>query len=243
MMLKSALKMMAATAAFAVVHSFLATRSAKHTAARVFGERRRNAFYRAFYNGQSLVTFALLGLYARSLPDRTLYEVRGPARWLMQGSRLAACALAVHTARQVGALRMMGVTEVREFLQGAENVHPEPEAQGPALASDGQMKITGAFRNTRHPMNFAPLPILLLKPKMTVRLAAFAGASAVYFLLGSLHEESRLAEAYGDTYQDYRYSNVSFYLPVPEPKSMDQFSEANVDRRKFGTDTTESLRA
>jgi hypothetical protein len=45
-MWRSMLKVAAATAAFGVVHSILASRPAKRAAARTFGERNRNGLYR-----------------------------------------------------------------------------------------------------------------------------------------------------------------------------------------------------
>src|SRR4051812_13654479 len=51
-MLRDMLKVVAATAVFAGVHSFFASRTAKRNAAELFGERQRNGLYRVFYNGQ-----------------------------------------------------------------------------------------------------------------------------------------------------------------------------------------------
>lgn len=51
------LKVAAATAVFCVVHSVLASRTAKRAAARTFGERKRNGLYRVAYIGESFMAF------------------------------------------------------------------------------------------------------------------------------------------------------------------------------------------
>jgi protein-S-isoprenylcysteine O-methyltransferase Ste14 len=48
---------------------------------------------------------------------------------------------------------------------------------------------------------------------MTTSLFAFNAAATVYLIIGSKHEESRLREAYGESYDAYRESGVPFYLP------------------------------
>lgn len=236
-MWKSAGKIALATAAFALFHSAVASRAAKQAATRLLGERRRNAFYRPFYMAQSLITFAALGLYARSLPDRALYHVRGRAALLMRAGQFAALLFAVNAARQVGLRRMLGVNSVTSYLSREQPVVPEPESQGPTIAEDGEMRVTGAFRFSRHPLNFAPLPLFLLNPRMTVQFAAFLGVSSLYFVVGSMHEEHRLRKAYGESYDRYTRSGVPFYLPriTPGPQHA-----VRVDAARHGTDTTEA---
>ena len=92
-------------------------------------------------------------------------------------------------------------------------VSPEPEAQGPVLDREGLANPKGPFTASRHPLNFSPLPILWLWPRMTTSLLAFNAAATVYLFIGSKHEESRLREAYGESYDAYRECGVPFFLP------------------------------
>lgn len=207
-------KMFAATILFAAVHSAFASRRAKDTAARRFGARSRNAFYRPFFILQSLLTLGILGLAARNWKDRTLYQARGPLAWSMRLGQVAGLALATWTAGTVGFTRISGWNGLVRWLRGDRLVPPAPEAQGPALGPGGyRMRSSGPFRASRHPLNFAPLPILWLFPRMTVRLLAFNLAATVYLVLGSVHEEARLLHAYGKPYAYYRQSGVPFYIP------------------------------
>ncbi len=76
------------------------------------------------------------------------------------------------------------------------------------------MKITSPFRLSRHPLNFGMLPIIWLMPRMTVNLATFNLITTVYLILGSLHEEKRFVETYGQAYIDYRTSEINFFVPA-----------------------------
>lgn len=210
---RAALRVVAATAAFAAVHSLLASRAAKARVRRLVGDRARDGWYRVLFNAQALATFAALGAYARRLPDRTLWEARGPLRLLLHDGQLAGLAFAAQAVREVGVGRMAGTTSLAAWTRRDGEVPPEPEAQGPAPDASGRLRTDGPFARSRHPLNFAPLPVLWLWPRMTANLAAFNAAATLYLVLGSWHEERRLAAAYGEPYERYRRSGVHFYLP------------------------------
>ena len=212
-MWKSIFKIMGATALFAAAHSAMASRQAKQHASRLTGERQRNAFYRPFYLAQSAACLGALYLYTKGLPDKVIYHVRPPYAGFMQAARIASIGYAVYAARQVGVGRMLGLPGLKAWLAGEPQVPQEPEAQGPRLAADGELKVTGPFLASRHPLNLAPLPVFWLAPKMTANLAAFNFVSTVYLIIGSLHEERRLCDAYGRAYEEYQAGGVAFYLP------------------------------
>ena len=219
-MWRSMLRVAAATAAFGLVHSALASRTAKRVAARTFGERNRNGLYRVFYIGQSLVTFGMLAAYIRRQPSRELYRVEGPLAFLMHAVQAGAVVYATAAAGQVGLRRITGLESFLAWL-GDGPVPPEPEAQGPALDGQGQDHAAGPFAWSRHPLNFAPLPIFWLMPRMTTNLLAFNTAATIYLVVGSLHEEARLREEFRDDYDAYWNSGVPFFVPVPERSGLE----------------------
>jgi protein-S-isoprenylcysteine O-methyltransferase Ste14 len=57
------------------------------------------------------------------------------------------------------------------------------------------------------------MPIIWLMPRMTVNLAAFNLITTLYLILGSLHEEKRFVETYGQAYVDYQTSEINFFVP------------------------------
>ena len=216
----SMLKVAAATGAFGVVHSFLASRTAKRAASRMFGERNRNGLYRVFYIGQSFVTSGLLAAYIWRQPNRGLYKIEGPPAFVMHAIQAGAIVYATAAAGQVGLRRISGLESFIAWL-GEGRVPQEPEAQGPALDDEGLQRAAGPFAWSRHPLNFAPLPILWLWPRMTTSLLAFNTAATIYLVIGSLHEEARLREEFGDDYDAYLNSGIPFYLPAPERSSLE----------------------
>ena len=209
--------MAALLAGYGVLHSALASRRAKDLTARLAGQRTRNGLYRPFFIAQSLATaLVFLRLFAR-LPDRTLYCVPRPWSWLLRAGQAAGVGLTVWAAWAVGFARISGAAPLARFLAG----HPtpsEPEAQGPREAADGAMLENGPFRHTRHPANWGPIPVFWLFPRMTVNRLTLAALATVYLILGSIHEETRLREAYGRAYDRYR-RDVPFLLPLPRPRS------------------------
>jgi hypothetical protein len=207
-----ALRVVASTAAFALLHSALASRTAKSMAARAFGERKRNGLYRALFNTQAIVATGALATYLRQLPDRELYAVRGPAAALMRVGQGAGLVLFLDAMGRVGVLRITGISSAVRLARGNEPVPAEPEAQGPALDRRGRLKVGGAFLRSRHPLNLAPLPILWLNPRMTRNLAVFNVIATAYLWIGSVHEERRLLDAYGDTYRPYATGTVPFFF-------------------------------
>ena len=208
----SALRVAGAVAAFAALHSLLASRRAKGAASRVAGERARAGWYRVLFNAQAVAAFAALAVHARRLPDRTLYRATGALAGVLRTGQLAGLAVAALAVREVGLGRMAGTASLAAWARGARVVPPEPEAQGPAHDAGG-MRASGPFAWTRHPLNLAPLPVLWLHPHMTANLATFNLAATLYLVLGSRHEERRLLAAHGADYAAYRRSGVPFYWP------------------------------
>ncbi|WP_165246947.1 methyltransferase family protein [Paludisphaera soli] len=209
------LKTAAATAAFGLVHSALASRPAKRAAAGLIGRRARDGLYRPLYLGQSIAATAALVSYVRRLPDRELYHVRGPAAALMRGGQAAGLAYMTWAAFQVGVPRLTGLAGLAALGAGDPDPPPPVEAQGPAPDADGRIRAEGPFRHSRHPLNLAPLPVFWLQPRMTANLLAFNLAATAYLVLGSKHEEHRLRAAYGKAYEGYLRTGVPFYLPGP----------------------------
>jgi protein-S-isoprenylcysteine O-methyltransferase Ste14 len=209
---KTALKVGLATAAFAVAHSLLASHAAKGFAARLVGRRRRDGMYRVFYNAQALTAFGLLVAYVSHTPSRTLYLLRGTAAGAMRAGQLAGLVWAYRAAREVGILRLAGLTNLVALLRG-EPIPSGPAAQGPERQPSGALSTGGPFQWSRHPLNVAAIPVFWLAPHLTTRRLAFNVVATAYLVLGSRHEEHRLRSLYDNDYEAYRGRGVPFFLP------------------------------
>jgi hypothetical protein len=212
-MFKSIIKIAAATVLFAGIHSLLASKAAKEKTTELFGERARNGLYRPLYNGLAIVTFGALTLYGLKLPNRELYRARGPLAWLMHSVQFFFLLYLLYGAKEIGFLRFAGMPNLAALLTGQPLIPIEPEGQGPILKNSKQMKITGPFRLSRHPLNFGMMPIIWLMPRMTVNLVVFNVITTLYLIVGSVHEEKRFVETYGQAYVDYQKSEINFFVP------------------------------
>lgn len=201
---------------FALVHSALASVRAKHLARQLAGPRYRNGLYRLLFNVQSGISLGFVLARIARLPDRPLYRVPAPWSWLMYLGQALFALMGLAAVRVVGMPWMAGVAEAKELLD-EQSTRPEPEAQGPPPESARTMKIEGPFKYTRHPINWSPLGIFLLFPKMTLKGAVMVALSAVYLIIGSVHEETRLLDRYGGAYLRYQ-REVPFLFPRPGRK-------------------------
>lgn len=209
-------KTIAATLAFAAVHSALASRRAKQVASSMMGQERSDATYRVFYIGQGLLSFTALIAYCARLPRRTVYRIHGPGALLLRAGQFGGVIHMLAGLRQVGLKRWAGVDSLQAWRKGAD-LPLAPVAQGPELGEDGKLGNGGPFRWSRHPLNFAALPLFWLTPHMTTRRLAFNVVGTAYMWLGSLHEEARLKAAYGVAYERYLQAQIPFFWPRLSP--------------------------
>lgn len=208
-----ATKMALATVAYSLLHSALAARQTKEWIARKVGPEPVQAWYRIFFVGQSMVTTAALLGYGAHLPRQVLYRLRPPLSWICRVGQAGGIVFMLAAMRQVGFARLTGIANLQDGKRGQPSL-PAPVAQGPERDQTGHLSIGGPFRWSRHPLNFGPLPLFWLVPTMTTRRLAFNLVSTAYFIVGSLHEESRLRKAYGPYYIGYMRSCVPFFLPA-----------------------------
>ena len=195
---------------FAVVHSLLASRQAKDAVRRLAGDRVRDGVYRTAFTTHSGVWALWLLWRTWRLPDRVLWEAPPPVAWLLRAGQLACVACAFAAGWLIGIPQFNGWPQFAAFLRG-QDPPPEPGAQGPPLDGDGEMRVVGPYRVTRHPANLALL-LFLLFPKLTVRGLTVGALCALYMILGSIHEETRLRARYGAAYARYQ-QRAPFLLP------------------------------
>jgi protein-S-isoprenylcysteine O-methyltransferase Ste14 len=187
-----------ATAAFALVHSLLASEAAKTRAAKLMAPRS----FRVAYNAQAIATTAALFLWLRrTSPDEPVYEISGPTAWAMRAGQAVALVRLIDCIRAVGVLNFLGLDPSRTI-----------EAQGPARRRTGALIVTGPFERHRHPTNFWPVVLLCLQPRMSHAGIGFSVIASVYLYAGSHHQDARLRRAYGESYEDYRAA-VPFFVP------------------------------
>jgi protein-S-isoprenylcysteine O-methyltransferase Ste14 len=183
----AALLTFVATAAYAVLHSWLASLSAKARIRRLAGVT-GDRFYRLGYN--VIGAFTLLPVLAIPAlqPGPVLYVVPSPASWLFLAGQATAVIVVVAGLLQTDVWHFLGLRQVIE-------------APGDRPA---RFVATGLYRHVRHPLYSAGLAFLWLTPLMTTTLIVLFASLSLYLYVGSLLEERRLQVEFGQAYVDYQ---------------------------------------
>lgn len=192
----SALLILAAFAAYSVLHSILAAPRAKDLAARRFGEALVYRTYRLFFNLVGVATLFPILVLVLWLPDRLLYVVPP-----FVGS--------VFTVGQIiGILIIVDSLGRSDFLDFAGLRQLAHKKKTPLLVTNG------VYRFIRHPLYTGSMLVLWLLPRTTLNWFAFNLGISLYFIIGATFEERKLERFFGKTYADYKASTPAF-LPWP----------------------------
>jgi len=197
-----ALEFIGILSAWALLHSLSMSRTLKRILTATLGGR--YAFYRLGFTVFSVVSFGVALLLLPRMPQE-LYRVPGALAWVFWLVRIAATAFFVWTFKAFDIWEFSGVSQARTYPQGT-------------IGKDGEFKsshglaISGAYRYVRHPMYFASSVYLLADPVMTWEQFLFAVFVTAYGLIGSVFEERRLVEKFGEDYRRYQ-KEVPRFIP------------------------------
>jgi protein-S-isoprenylcysteine O-methyltransferase Ste14 len=196
-MLSSVVILIAFFIAWALVHSLLASLPFKNWTRRVFGAG-VGRWYRLAFNAFAAITILPVFPMLAFLPDRTLYVVPVPWRWLMMGGQVLALAGLVGSFLQAGVFHFLGLSQLF-------TLQPAPT---------GSLEVRGFYCYVRHPNYLFSLLLLWLTLAMTVNWLTVCILITLYFYVGSFHEERRLLAEFGEAYQDYQ-RQVPRLIPRP----------------------------
>lgn len=182
---------------WAVIHSVLASRWMKALARDLIGEGTRR-WYRLFFVTFATITLAPILAGVALLPDRQLYRVAPPWRWLMVLGQVGALSALLVSVLQAGVWHFLGIAQLT--------------ADDPRRT--GELQVRGLYRYVRHPLYLFSILLIWLTPVMTLNLAVLYACMTGYFILGSFHEEDLLVQEYGESYVRYR-RQVPRFVPVP----------------------------
>jgi len=182
---------------WAIVHSVLASLRVKEGVRSTLGEGVYR-WYRFGFVIFALLSFAPLLPMLALLPDRVLYIVPSPWRWIMVAFQ-SGCVIGIGvTLLQTDLVRFAGLTAL---LGGGKDEEENPD-----------LVIRGAYCYVRHPMYVFSILLIWLMPAMTVNLLVLFALFTLYFVLGSLHEEQLLLARFGDAYREYQ-ERVPRFIP------------------------------
>jgi protein-S-isoprenylcysteine O-methyltransferase Ste14 len=185
------------TSLWCLWHSLLATHRWRALVRRLFP--RWHVFSRVLYVAGSTLTFAVLLVWLRSLPERTLWNWSGAwafARWL---GLAEAAFLFWAGARAFDNRHFLGLSQMRDYALGRE-------AAEPPFRADGILAVI------RHPWYSGTLVLLVFALPWTDVNLVWRGVFFAYTLLGCELEERKLLRDLGAPYADYR-RRVGRYWP------------------------------
>jgi len=170
-----------------VVHSITASLGFKSLLHRMLGDGLMR-FYRLFYNIFSALSFAPILYLMVALPNKNIYQVFTPWRYLMLLGQGISVILLFVAILQTDTLSFVGL---RQIFNNEKN---------------GKLVTRGLYRFIRHPLYTFGLLVLWLSPNMTVNSLIVYISLTVYILVGAYFEERKLLREFGQAYADYKMS-------------------------------------
>lgn len=186
---------------FAYSHTWLASNKIKKNIAEKLGGK--IAFYRLFYNFSSLLFFSVF-YFLSPKPDVVVYDLHYPFDIITFALQVLSLAGLFWAAKPIDMMEFLGVRQIKRYLNGSYNADDLDEKQ--------ILKIEGAFKFVRHPIYFFSILFLGLRPTMSLFYLVMFICIVIYFYAGSIYEEKKLVEKFGDEYREYQ-KNVPRIIP------------------------------
>lgn len=183
--------------AYGMIHSALASRTAKRIVARRFPAAMRG--YRLAFNALAVVLLAPPLWLTFAWRGPLLWRWSGGWNWLADGLALAAVAGFVWSLRWYDMSVFAGTSQWRSRRSGIDD--------------GGPLALSPLHRYVRHPWYALALVILWTRDMDAARLVSTV-CITLYFWLGSRLEERKLLAYYGDAYARYR-RRVNGLVPWP----------------------------
>jgi protein-S-isoprenylcysteine O-methyltransferase Ste14 len=183
------------TAAYAAVHSILATLGMKNWARERFGLV-ADRWYRLAYNLFAVISGLPILVLLNILPDQSLYQIPSPWIFITALGQLAGILIIVFGILPTDLWHFVGLRQIIE-----------PEGSEPAA-----MITTGLYGWVRHPLYTGGLLVIWLTPTMTLNLLTIFVILTIYLVVGAKLEEQRLVHEFEDHYRAYQ-KQVPMLIP------------------------------
>ncbi len=184
--------------AYGFIHSCLASTSLKQFIRQLVGEQRYYGLYRVSYNFFAIVSLSpILGLIILR-PGNILWQVSGLGQLLFLLIQGVGCIGMIVSLFQINLSYFIGLSQMTAYFQGQPLPLP-PES----------LQFRGVYQLVRHPLYLFSLLVIWPMGVMSESLLAFNIAPTLYFVIGSIFEERKLAATYGEPYLTYQKTTPS----------------------------------
>ena len=187
---------------FCISHSILASNKVK----KIFQNRVGNliAYYRIGYNIISVISFIIIYLLLPRI-DITFYDLPNPYDLIILFFQLLSLIGFIWSARYFSTGEFIGLSQIKRFREGKYDSND--------LDESSTLRIEGPYKYSRHPVYFFSIMFLVMRPVMTITYFIIVVIFVVYFYIGSVFEEKRLIEKFGEAYIGYQKS-VPRIIPI-----------------------------
>lgn len=178
---------------FAFIHSFLASSRVKQI---IYNKGKRFLpFYRLLYN---IISVVILFIIYLNLPPSnvTIYDLPYPYDFIMFTLQTLSLAGLAYTLKYFSAKEFLGLSQIKRWYN--KNYDFEN------LDEESTFRTDGLYSFMRHPVYFFSILFLLFRPYMDLNYFVIFICLVIYFYMGSIYEEKKLVEKFGDKYIQYQ---------------------------------------
>jgi methanethiol S-methyltransferase len=195
-----------AFALFGFVHTYLASPAFKKKLIKETGTF--IAFYRIVYNLIAIFFFYLM-YELLPHPDNVIYDLPTPWDLIILIPQFLSLAGIFWTLKYFSSLEFLGVNQVIRWFKGEYKIGDSDERL--------TLRIEGPYKFSRHPLYLFTILFLLFRPVMDIFYLTFFLCIVGYFYAGSIFEEKKLAETFGEKYLEYKRSVPRIFpCKIPE---------------------------
>lgn len=153
------------------------------------------AFYRLGYNIISVVLLGLILIYAPR-PDAIIYDLQSPYDFIILIPQILGLIGFFWSFNYFCVSEFIGISQIKRWLRNEYDVED--------LDEKTTLNIRGPYKYVRHPIYFFSILFLISRPTMDLFYLITFICAVIYFYIGSIYEERKLVDEYGDLYTQYQ---------------------------------------
>jgi protein-S-isoprenylcysteine O-methyltransferase Ste14 len=195
LILQNAFYIISTLALFGLVHTFLASNKVKRF---IYNKNRYILpYYRLFYN---IISVIFLIVIYMDLPSSNIviYDLPNPYDFIVLGLQFLSLAGFIWTLKYFSVKELMGLSQIKRSLESNYDFEQ--------LDERSSFITRGIYRFTRHPLYLFSILFFLFRPYMDLNYLIIFSCFVIYFYIGSVYEEKKLVEKFGDAYRNYQKS-------------------------------------
>jgi methanethiol S-methyltransferase len=196
-----AFQVLTALLLYGAFHSLTAATWWKRRVAALVGERAFLGLYRLAYSIVSVLTLLPVFALMAARPGGTVWSASGMTASALLALRVTAGLGIVLALVRIDGLRFVGIKDAIAYFRGREVPLPAEH-----------LATRGVYRLVRHPLYLFSMIALWASHVMTESLLGFTLGVTIYFVVGSVLEERKMARAFGEDWSAYRDS-VPWLIP------------------------------